>query len=998
MSNQNIAGMDVGTAKVVSVVGAIALITYEVMIELLQPHVPDPSPLRFLLIIYTMGFSVIAYWNEALVLRHAIAFKLIPFGLTIDAIYRVYLSEFSFDTTVPLVLVIICCGMVMGTRRELLVYLVTATLGVTVVGTIVPQPGITLSTMNFTIILLSVVMYVLLGGRLQDQARLAENEKILERTEKIAGIGGWSYHPHTGQMQLTSTMYAILGLPPGMKPDPGDIMSIVSRDKSDGIEARVMACLATGQRDEWEMRVGGTESHNQRWIRTIIDRIGEGREQHIAGTSQDITASKLAEMDLVASKQMLEEANHRLETNKDMLERRVFERTADLKSAMEQAEAASRAKSEFLATMSHEIRTPMNGVLGMTELLRNTRLNNNQQRFADTIYDSATSLLNIINDILDLSKLEAGKFALDKIPVDLRELVEESIEGLAEQAQKRNLELLINIPPTMTTAVVADPVRLRQVLTNLVGNAIKFTEVGEVMVRLTDLGERNRQQQLVFEVIDSGIGISPSKQQTIFESFTQEDGTTTRMYGGTGLGLAISQQIVGLMGSNLRVDSTPGKGARFFFEVTLGVGRTSGKPDEEDNGLEGMHALVVDNNTSSREVIVDHLRSWQIDTTALSSAEEALHAVDTGLRPCDLVIVDGMPRTDGITLTKNLRSRAGFVNVPVVMLCPVAAPLSEAQMQELGVAGQVSKPIKRVQFRSVLKAAVTGKPATLEATGRREESQALMSGHVLLAEDNVVNQAVATGMLEALGMQVTVANNGRQAVDHIEKGTFTAVLMDCQMPVLDGFAATREIRRLESSGAIDRQHIIAVTANALKGDSELCIEAGMDDYLSKPFTREALRKVLARCNAATDVATQEPPGVRHDALPAPAVDRTAIDLLATMQQPGAPDVVQRIIQLYLKSSSRLVGILEASIHANDEEDVRVTAHSLKSSSANLGANKLAELVGQLEMMGRHEDLTDAKDVLGTVLDEYVRVRTELVQICPQAEPAPRTEAWLKQPA
>ncbi len=851
--------MDIVTVKIIAGVGSVALVSYEVLASVFLPEVPAPSPLRILLILYAVSFTVFAHWREEMAQRYVIAFKIIPWGLTFDAVYRVYVSSFSFDTTIPLILVIFCCAMLAENRRELCCYLLASTLGVTVCGALVEHPETPLLSYNFTMIVMGAVMFILFGARLQDQATLAEK------------------------------------------------------------------------------------------------------------------------------KQTLELAMEDLEANRDLLEKRVQERTADLEHAKELAEAASRAKSEFLATMSHEIRTPMNGVLGMTELLRNTRLNNQQEQFAQTIYESAGSLLCIIDDILDLSKLEAGKFSLENTAMDLRLLVEESVESLADQAQKKGLELIVDVPVDIGTSVKSDPVRLRQILTNLVGNAIKFTETGEVIVRLTESAVGQQQRHVLFEVIDTGIGISAEQQESIFDSFTQADGTTTRLYGGTGLGLAISQQIVGLMGGKLKVDSQPGSGSRFYFSVPLEVDTLPIPAMSSQRQVAGINVLIVDDNPTNREILDRHLSSWRVNTSCAESAAAALKILeDSDPASCfDLAILDmHMPGADGLELATAIRANPALSSMKIIFLSSMATAASVEKVRELNITGQLTKPVRQAQLYDAILVAVGGRP---QRTSRGAPGSALthsLSGHVLLVEDNVVNQAVGTGMLESIGLNVSVVGNGFEAIAQAREYRFDAILMDCQMPLLDGFEATRKVRQFEAELNLPRTKIVAVTANALKGDLERCLEAGMDEYLSKPFTKAQLHAVLAMCMPVhvTNIAADDAPPIRPTVGAAPAIDRSIINLLASMQEPGSPDIVERVVKLYLESSRELKKALRQAIDTADSVLLRETSHSLKSSSANIGATQIANLCATLEVMGRESRLDEATVVYGLFEKEYERALKSLEEI------------------
>ncbi len=518
---------------------------------------------------------------------------------------------------------------------------------------------------------------------------------------------------------------------------------------------------------------------------------------------------------------------------------------AELEEARDEAVAMSTAKSDFLARMSHEIRTPMNGVLGMTELLRTTPLSDKQQRFVRTIYESGSTLLALINDILDFSKIEAGKLKVESLGVDLRRLVEEAVESFAEPASRKGIELVSVVDAEAETNVVTDPTRLRQVIVNLLGNALKFTETGEIVVRLDTetVGDTIRAR---FEVRDTGIGIREENQRAIFESFTQEDGTTTRVYGGTGLGLTISRQLVELLGGKLELESTFGTGSSFFFTLPLSPDHDYDARKREVRTVAGRRILVVDDNATNREILENHLESWRASVVSTASAEEALATLDGAEEAFDVAILDWhMPGTDGVGLARQIREREAAYKMRIMMLSSVASSLPKETMDELCISTQIAKPVRQGDlFDALLNTLADGgeAPAPVRQAPGADRK---LEGRVLLAEDNVVNQAVAVGMLTNLGLEVEVAENGEVAAQKLAESNYDVVLMDCQMPVLDGFEATRRIRAWELESFERPTAIVALTANALKGDREKCLAAGMNDYLAKPFTAEELFSVLS---------------------------------------------------------------------------------------------------------------------------------------------------------
>ncbi len=665
----------------------------------------------------------------------------------------------------------------------------------------------------------------------------------------------------------------------------------------------------------------------------------------------------------------------------DELTTNLHEAQSELVETRDVALEASRAKSEFLARMSHEIRTPMNGVLGMTELLRNTSLDFDQRRFADTIYTSAESLLNIINDILDFSKIEAGKLELELRDINLGALVEETVESLAPQAQKKGLELINDVASAVYSPVRGDPLRIRQVLTNLVANAIKFTDRGEVVVRAAADDRGDGQVDVQLDVVDTGIGIRSEKLEAIFDSFAQEDGSTTRMYGGTGLGLAISRQLVDLMGGRLEVDSKPGFGSRFHFGLCLQ--RSEAAPQASCATLRsvaGKRVLVVDDNHTNREILEQQFAGWRAQCDSACDADQAMVCIERSLvrdKPYDLLILDmHMPRVDGVQLARRIRARAGCAEVPILLLSSVATPASEGTLDTLRIAGQLTKPIRQGQLYDALNAVLSGSAIEEDYPHSRHGSVRKLGGSVLLAEDNPVNQAVAVGMLDALGIDVSVVADGKAAVRAARERSFDLLLMDCQMPVLDGLAATRRIRELEAADNRPRLPIVALTANAMSGDRERCLEAGMDDYLGKPFTMDQLHAVLSVHLLPDSGPAREPaesavtePAARGCA---DALDRSVLDSLAELGRPGAPCLVGKVVGIYLENSGDIVARLSSAVEDADAAAIREAAHALKSSSMNVGATRLAELCKELETMARERRLADLPTFLHRLGQEHAQ--------------------------
>jgi|GEM_PF-3924267 len=783
--------------------------------------------------------------------------------------------------------------------------------------------------------------------------------------------------------------------------------SISEIPHSKNIALKLLQSLKEGR--SWSMRHQITSSHisekkesNLIWVRTSIDPIIEFPDEISGYIGVQRVINQEVERELQSKKELSKVLSLAIKQERALEE---------LNKSYDEALLQASSKAAFLANMSHEIRTPLNGVLGMTELLQNTSLTNKQSYLTGIIQQSGKSLLYLINDILDLSKIEAGKLELNNSPHDLRLVMEEVASTFSERASSKGLELTCIYPANHHSFYICDKQRLAQILSNLMSNAIKFTDEGEVIIEVR-INEGKNDSVLHFEVRDTGAGIPDEDQGSIFESFSQSQQTLKHAAEGTGLGLTICKHLVKLMNGEIGVNSIIGQGSTFWFTAQLEkeINQSVEKQNSKEQVLNGLKVLIVDDNDTNSKNIALYLEEWDIEVATVSNADSAIElleaAQDTG-KPFSLAILDhDMPDISGIKLAKILKNNKMLAEIPLILMNFINHLEETMVWTSAGIKSYLTKPVKQSELNNALLTTVSfpgRKPSNTNTKDNATHNIKTFNAHILVSEDNPVNQEVAEQMLKDHGCTVVIASNGKKAIDALDKSKdkpFDLILMDCQMPEMNGYETTKTIRSTMPDE--DRLPIIALTANAMEGDRQRCLDAGMDDYLTKPFTRAQLTSILEKWLPEGEIENKDivddldfsqsetedvfsitvdesEPGSGSNDNPVERIEtdkinkeefstesvevseqlnKVTLDNIRSLQRKGAPNILEKIVSLYFENSNKILLEFEQAVETRDAKKIRSAAHSLKSSSANLGAENLAELCKEIENSGKNNHLDD----------------------------------------
>ncbi len=735
---------------------------------------------------------------------------------------------------------------------------------------------------------------------------------------------------------------------------------------SDGFKLGTLCVIDTKPRD-------ALTALETRFMKTFAQIVIDTMELHVAHLEATEHAQEMKKLqrNLLVEKEKAEAMAHEYV----LLNERAEMARAEAEIARAEAEEATRLKSEFLANMSHEIRTPMNGVIGMTNLLLDTKLSDKQRKYAETVYSSADNLLQLVNDILDFSKIEAGKLELEIIPFDMQQLIEEVADLISVKAQEKGVEILLRFAPDTPRFVMGDPGRIRQIFLNLTSNALKFTDVGHILLSIESRGEADGHVRYYATVEDTGIGIPEDKIDYVFNKFSQADSSTTRKFGGTGLGLAICTQLTHMMGGDIGATSELDVGSVFWFTMNLEIDteqKTREQLDVEGN-LQGIRGLIVDDNQVAQNIAVEQMMSRGMQADIASSGKEALHmlrtAADEGV-PYQMAVLDYMmSEMDGVELAEAIKSDAAIADISLLMVTSAPSRGDNERMQEAGFDGYLTKPVNSIDIARALSAIWMARQhgktiplvtrhslqeARIQQRKRAADEVRLDGTQILLAEDNAVNQMVATTMLEKYGCHVTPAGNGQEALRLLKQRKFDLVFMDCQMPEMDGYEATHAIRSLEKQNNLKRVPIIAFTANAMKGDSDKCIDAGMDDYISKPVKRDELENMLLKwLKRDEEVVISEYAAStvkRHKE----TINEEAFENLKALL--GEQFVV--VVDRYLQDSQAYIDQIQQAADENDFDQLTRITHKLKSASRQIGAEIIADIAEHIERSSQKQQAVD----------------------------------------